>query len=61
MNETNTLSLTQENHPASNRASSENEDSAPIPGTPLQIIEATASTGTPDGQEAYERGTTLKN
>jgi tetratricopeptide (TPR) repeat protein len=27
----------------------------------LQIIEATASTETPDGQEAYERGTALKN
>jgi len=61
VNETNTLSLTQENHPASNRALSENEDSAPTPGALLQTIEATASTGTPDGQEAYERGTALKN
>ena len=61
MNETNALSLTQENHPASHRALSENEDSAPIPGALLQTIEATASTGTPDGHESYERGTALKN
>ena len=61
MNETNALSLTLENHPASHPASSENEDSAPIPGAPLQIIEATASTETPDGHESYERGTALKN
>jgi tetratricopeptide (TPR) repeat protein len=39
----------------------ENEDSAPIPEAPLEILEATASTGTPDGQESYERGTALKN
>ncbi len=61
MNETNALFLTQANHPASNRALAENEDSAPIPGALLQTIEATASTGTPDGHESYERGTTLKN
>jgi tetratricopeptide (TPR) repeat protein len=61
LNETNALSLTQENHPASHLAASENEDSAPIPGAPLQIVEATASTATPDGHESYERGTALKN
>ena len=61
MNETNTSPLTQENHPTTNRASSENEGSAPIPGAPLQALEATASTGTPDGHESYERGTALKN
>ena len=61
MNETNAAPLTQENHPASHRASSENEDSASFPGAHLQIIEATASTETPDGQESYERGTALKN
>ena len=61
VNETNALSLIQENHPPSNRASSENEDGVPIPGALLLAIEATASTGTPDGQEAYERGTALKN
>ena len=61
MNETNASPLTQENRPASHRASSEDAESAPIPGAHLQIIEATASTGAPDGQEAYERGTALKN
>ena len=61
MNETNALSLTQENHPVSTRALAEKEDSALIPGALLLTIEATASTGTLDGQEAYERGTALKN
>ncbi len=61
MNETNTAPPTQENSPASNRTSSEDAESAPIPGAPLQILEATASTGTPDGQELYERATALKN
>jgi len=64
VNETNALSLTQEHHSASNRALSElseNEDSATIPKAPLQALEATVSTGTSDGHEAYERGTALKN
>jgi tetratricopeptide (TPR) repeat protein len=61
VNETNAAPLTQENGPASHRASSENEDSAPRPGALLLAIEATASTGTPDGHESYERGTALKN
>jgi tetratricopeptide (TPR) repeat protein len=61
VNETNALSLTQENHSASNRALSENEGSAPLPGALLLAIEATASTGAPDGYESYERGTALKN
>jgi tetratricopeptide (TPR) repeat protein len=61
VNETNAASRKQENHPASNRALSENEDSAPIPEAPLQALEATASTATPDGDESYERGTALKN
>jgi tetratricopeptide (TPR) repeat protein len=61
LNETNALSLTQEDHLASHRALLENEDSAPLPGAPLQIIEATASTETPDAHESYERGTALKN
>jgi len=30
-------------------------------GAPLQTIEATASTATPNGHESYERGTALKN
>ena len=61
MNETNALSLTQENHPASHLASSENEDRAPIPEAFLQTLEATASTEIPDGHDSYERGTALKN
>jgi tetratricopeptide (TPR) repeat protein len=39
----------------------EDTKTATTPGAQLQIIEATASTETPDGQEAYERGTALKN
>ena len=61
MNETNALSLMKENRPASRQSSSENEVSAMIPEVPLQTIDATASTGVPDGHEAYERGTALKN
>jgi tetratricopeptide (TPR) repeat protein len=60
VNKTNPSPLTQESRPASHRASSENEDSALISEAPLQTIEATASTGVPDGHEAYERGTALK-
>jgi len=61
VNETNALTLTQEDHPASHRASSENEVSALIPEAPLQAIDATASIGVSDGHEAYERATALKN
>ena len=61
MNEPNALSLMQDNRPASNRASSENEHNAPIPEAPLEVLEATASTRPPDGHESYERGTALKN
>ena len=61
MNQINASPLAQENHPASHQASPEHEDSAPIPGDPLQIIEATASTETPDEHESYERATALKN
>ena len=62
MNETNASPMTQENHPALNRASLENkEDSVPISGRSPQASEATASTDAPDGHESYERGTALKN
>jgi len=61
VNETNRSPVTQENRPASHRASSEAAESAPRPVALLQTVEPTASTGTPDGQEAYERGTALKN
>lgn len=61
MSETNVLSLTQESPQAANRDLSKSEDSAPIPEAPLRTLEATGSTGTPDGYEAYERATALKN
>ena len=62
MNETTvTPPQTQEKHPASRQALSEIEDGAPIPGASLQALNANAATETPDGQEAYERGTALKN
>jgi tetratricopeptide (TPR) repeat protein len=61
VDETNALSLTQENHLASTRALSVNEDCAPIQEARVQAVETTASIGTPDGHEAYERGTALKN
>lgn len=61
MNETKTASLAQQHHSDSPRTSLEDAASATKPMAQLQIIEATASTETPDGQEAYERGTALKN
>ena len=61
MDETNALSLTQENHLASTQASSVNKDHAPIQEARVQAVEATVSIGTPDGHEAYERGMVLKN
>ena len=62
MNETNVAApQTQERHPASHQALSESEDRVSIPGASLQALEAVASTGISDGQEAYERGTALKN
>ena len=61
MNETRSASLAQENRSDSYRASLEDAKSATTPEARLQIVEAIASTKTPDGQEAYERGTALKN
>ncbi len=61
MNETNATYLTQDNRSDIHRVSSEDAKSATKPGEPLQIVEGTSSTETPDGQEAYERGTALKN
>jgi tetratricopeptide (TPR) repeat protein len=61
LNETNAAPLTQGHLPVLHRALSENEDSPPILGAPLQIVETTASTATSDGHESYERGTALKN
>ena len=61
MNETKTASLAQQHRLDSQRASLEEATSATKPLAQLQIIETTASTETPDGQEAYERGMALKN
>jgi tetratricopeptide (TPR) repeat protein len=60
VNETNAVTLTQENLPASHRASSEDEVRALIPEAPLKA-DATASTEVQDGHDAYERATALKN
>ena len=61
VNEASALSLTQENHPASNRVSMVNERSAPFQEVHLRAVEATGSIGTPNGHEAYEQGMVLKN
>ena len=61
VNEINAASLSQESHPVSARASSENEGSASIQEGPLQTFNTAALAGIPNGQEAYERGTTLKS
>jgi tetratricopeptide (TPR) repeat protein len=61
VNETNVAPQTQEQYPASHHISPVNEASDPIQEPPLQTFEPTDSTGTSDGQDAYERGTVLKN
>ena len=61
MNEANVAPPTQEEHPASQQVSSEDAFTVPIQEVRPQAVEATASTGTSDEQEAYERGTALKN
>jgi len=61
VNEINAAPLSQESHPVSSRSSSQNEDRGSIQEVPLHKLKATASIETPNGQEAYERGTTLKN
>lgn len=61
MNETNATPLTRDNCSDLHRVSSEDAKSATKSGGPLQIVEDTSSIEIPDGQEAYERGTALKN
>ena len=56
MNETYVVHLTQEKHPASQHVSWEDPGSPSIQEVRLQVIEAPASTGARDGQEAYEQG-----
>ena len=61
MNEANVAPPTQEEHSGSQQVSSEDVFSVPIQEVRPQAVEVTVSTGTSDGQEAYERGTALKN
>ena len=61
MTETKTAFLAQQHPSDSHRTSLEDAKSATKPMAQLQIVEAPASTETPDGQEAYERGMALKN
>ena len=61
MNEVNATPLSQDSYPVPIRASSEHQERASIQEAPLQTLKPQPSTETPNGQEAYERGTTLKN
>ena len=61
MNEFNATPLNQENQQVSSRTSAESEERVSLQDAPLQTFNPTPSTETPNGQEAYERGTTLKN
>jgi tetratricopeptide (TPR) repeat protein len=61
MSETNPTSLMKESHPASHRALSENEVRVLTPETPPGAIVSSTSTEVPDGHEAYEQGSALKN
>jgi tetratricopeptide (TPR) repeat protein len=61
MSETNPASLMKESHPASHRALSENEGRVLIQETPQGAIVSRTSTEVPDGHEAYEQGSALKN
>ena len=61
MNETNPTLLMKESYPASLRAQSENEVRVLIPETPLETIVSSISAEVPDGHEAYEQGSALKN
>ncbi len=61
MSEADPISLMKESHSASHRALSENEVCALIPETPLRKVGTNTSTEIPDGHEAYEQGSALKN
>ena len=61
MSETNPTSLMKESHPASYRAVSENDLRVLIPETLPGAIVSGTSTEVPDGHEAYEQGSALKN
>jgi tetratricopeptide (TPR) repeat protein len=61
VNDINPTPLSQESPPVPLRAPSENDVRVSPQDVPLETLKALASTETPNGQEAYERGTTLKN
>jgi tetratricopeptide (TPR) repeat protein len=61
MSETNPISLMKESHPAAHRALSENDVRVLIPETALLAIVPSTSTEVPDGHDAYEQGSALKN
>ena len=61
MNVIKAAALAHENTSDSNQASMHDAKNTTKPMAQLQIVEATATTETPDGQEAYERGMALKN
>ena len=61
MSETNPTSLMKESHQASYRAVSENDLRVLIPETLPGAIVSGTSTEVPDGHEAYEQGSALKN
>jgi tetratricopeptide (TPR) repeat protein len=61
VNEANITPPTQEEHLASQQVSSKDAFSVLIQEVRPQAVEATASIETSEGQEAYERGTALKN
>lgn len=61
MSETNALSLIQENRPASRQSSPENDLRVLIQETLPGAMVSGTSTEVPDGHEAYEQGSALKN
>jgi tetratricopeptide (TPR) repeat protein len=61
MIENSPTSLMKESHPASHRGLSENEVRVLTPETPPGAIVSSPSTEVPDGHEAYEQGSALKN
>jgi len=61
VNEPNVAPPTQEKPLASQHGSWEDADPASFQEVRLQRVDVAASTGPPDGQDAYERATVLKN
>ena len=61
MNDINPTPLSQESPPVPLRAPSENDVRVSPQDAPLETLKALVSTEIPNGQEAYERGMTLRN